>query len=64
MKDNSGIAFFPYYTNRIIPGWFDKKLPWRKPSSSNIKESERLGEELLDAVQTGRIRELVRPLPE
>jgi len=109
MKDSSDIVLFPHYTNHVIPGWFDKKLPWRKPSLLNmdnvlllhpaeefikrlpygkipdrndfrifsgreneridywnraIKESERLGEEFLDAVQTGRIRELVRPLPE
>ncbi|MBW2651332.1 MAG: patatin-like phospholipase family protein [Deltaproteobacteria bacterium] len=108
-KDSNGIVLFPHYTNRVIPGWFDKKLPWRKPDPSNmenvlllhpseefikrlpygkipdrndfqrfsgkdnerisywnkaIKESERLGEEFLDAVQTGKIRELVRPMPE
>lgn len=108
-KDSNDIVLFPHYTNRIIPGWFDKKLSWRKPDPSNmenvlllhpseefikrlpygkipdrndfkrfsgrdnermnywnkaIKESERLGEEFLDAVQTGRIRELVRPMPE
>jgi len=109
MKDSDGIVLFPHYTNRVIPGWFDKKLLWRKPDPSNmenvlllhpsaefikrlpygkipdrndfrlfngrdnermdywnraIKESERLGEEFLDAVQTGKIRELVRPMPE
>jgi len=96
MKDSDGIVLFPHYTNRVIPGWFDKKLLWRKPDPSNmenvlllhpsaefikrlpygkipdrndfrlfngrdnermdywnraIKESERLGEEFLDAVQ-------------
>jgi len=109
MKDSNDIVLFPHYTNRVIPGWFDKKLSWRKPDPSNmenvlllhpseafikrlpyekipdrndfrvfngkdnermdywnmaIKESERLGEEFLDAVQTGKIRELVRPMPE
>ena len=108
-KDGDGIVLFPHYTNRVIPGWFDKKLSWRKPDPSNmenvlllhpseefikrlpygkipdrndfqrfsgrdnermdywnraIKESERLGEEFLDAVQTGKIRDLVRPIPE
>ncbi|MBW2557694.1 MAG: patatin-like phospholipase family protein [Deltaproteobacteria bacterium] len=108
-KDDGGIVLFPHYTNRVIPGWFDKKLSWRKPDPSNmenvlllhpseefikrlpygkipdrkdfqrfsgrdnermdywnraIKESERLGEEFLDAVETGKIRELVRPMPE
>ena len=108
-KDSNDIVLFPHYTNRVIPGWFDKKLSWRKPDPSNmenvlllhpsdefikrlpygkipdrndfrlfngrdnermnywnraIKESERLGEEFLDAVQTGKIRELVKPMPE
>jgi len=29
-KENS-VVLFPHYTNRIIPGWLDKKLPWRRP---------------------------------
>ena len=108
-KDGDGIVLFPHYTDRIIPGWFDKRLPWRKPDPSHvenllllhpteafiqrlpygkvpdrndfrlffgrdkermdywnksIQESRRLSEEFLDAVESGRIRELVRPLPE
>jgi len=30
IKDD-GIVLFPHYTDRIIPGWLDKKLVWRKP---------------------------------
>ncbi|AXE31462.1 hypothetical protein DK842_17095 [Chromobacterium phragmitis] len=26
------IALYPHFTDRIVPGWFDKTLPWRKPS--------------------------------
>ena len=98
---------FPHYTDRIIPGWFDKRLPWRKPREANVdrlllvspskqfieripykripdredfpffkgRDEERvaywnevieasayLGEEFLDAVETGTIRELVKPI--
>ncbi|OQX03485.1 MAG: hypothetical protein BWK80_55585 [Desulfobacteraceae bacterium IS3] len=35
--EESRIVLFPHYTDRIIPGWLDKKLFWRKPSSSHIK---------------------------
>ncbi|QTA91456.1 patatin-like phospholipase family protein [Desulfonema magnum] len=35
-KEDDGIVLFPHYTNRIIPGWFDKKLIWRKPNPSNM----------------------------
>ncbi len=33
-----GIVLFPHYTNRIIPGWLDKKLSWRKPSSDHMAD--------------------------
>jgi len=107
VKDD-GIVLFPHYMDRIIPGWFDKKLAWRKPDTEHVKNllllhptgefirslphgkapdrhdfytfkgrdreridcwdkaieaSRRLGEEFIDAVESGRIRELVRPLP-
>ncbi|WP_440026987.1 hypothetical protein [Chromobacterium amazonense] len=29
------IALYPHFTDRIVPGWFDKTLPWRKPSEAN-----------------------------
>lgn len=31
-----GIALFPHYMNRIIPGWYDKHLPWRTPGPVNM----------------------------
>ncbi|HOM28657.1 MAG TPA: patatin-like phospholipase family protein [Deltaproteobacteria bacterium] len=33
---SSGIVLYPHYTNRITPGWFDKPLSWRKPSSGDM----------------------------
>ena len=30
------ITLFPHYSERIIPGWLDKSLPWRKPSPSSL----------------------------
>jgi len=104
--DQEGVILFPHYTVRIIPGWFDKTLPWRKPRASNMdrlllvspssqflerlrygripgredfsffsgRDDERvkywkevieagasLGEEFLDAVDSGAVRELVKP---
>ncbi|POZ60286.1 hypothetical protein [Chromobacterium alticapitis] len=29
------IALYPHFTDRIVPGWFDKSLPWRKPSEAH-----------------------------
>lgn len=28
---DDAIALYPHYSDRIIPGWFDKALPYRKP---------------------------------
>ncbi|MEW6077925.1 MAG: patatin-like phospholipase family protein [Thermodesulfobacteriota bacterium] len=29
--DPDRIVLFPHYIPRIVPGWFDKKITWRKP---------------------------------
>lgn len=28
------IVLFPHYTGRIVPGWFDKRLPWRRAAEA------------------------------
>jgi hypothetical protein len=35
-SDGDRLTLFPHFFDRIIPGWFDKKLPWRKPNPLNI----------------------------
>jgi hypothetical protein len=107
IEDGEGIVLYPHYRNRITPGWFDKKLTWRKPNPDNmenvllvcpsesfveslpygkiperndfylfrgrdgeriaywervVRESERIGDDFWEAVQTGEIRELVEPM--
>ncbi len=101
------VVLFPHYADRIIPGWFDKRIWWHRPGSDNMKrvlmlspsrsfierlplkkipdrddfvkffrrdgeridywnavvsESRKLGEEFLEAVESGSIRRLVKPL--
>lgn len=105
--DKDGIVLFTHFTDRVIPGWFDKKLPWRKPTPENMenvllispsetflqrlphgkipdrddfygfegRDAERiaywektaeqsrvLGDAFMEAVESGKIREMVRPL--
>jgi hypothetical protein len=105
---DEGLVLYPHYSDRIIPGWFDKKLQYRRPSSRNmervlmispskdfverlplgkipdrddfylfrgrdrdrfsywlsvVNESKRIGDAFFDAVESGCIRELVRPMP-
>ena len=26
-----GLILYPHFSSKVIPGWFDKPLPWRKP---------------------------------
>ena len=33
--DSDGIVLFPHYTDRLVPGWLDKKLFYRKPVSKS-----------------------------
>jgi hypothetical protein len=34
----AGIVLFPHFSQRIIPGWFDKRLAWRRPSDENMAD--------------------------
>lgn len=36
-SNDDKIVLFPHYTDRIIPGWLDKYLPWRKPTPANLR---------------------------
>ena len=33
-----GLVLFPHFFDRIVPGWFDKGLPWRRPRSEALDE--------------------------
>jgi len=33
-----GIVLYPHFTDRVIPGWFDKTLPWRKASVERLQD--------------------------
>jgi len=34
--DPERIALLPHYMDRVIPGWLDKQLGWRKPGARNM----------------------------
>lgn len=36
--ESEGIALFPHYMERVIPGWLDKQLTWRKPGARNMAD--------------------------
>ena len=33
---NERLTLFPHFYGRIVPGWFDKKLTWRRPQPGNV----------------------------
>lgn len=35
--DASSLVLMPHYSGKIIPGWLDKKLKWRKPARENME---------------------------
>jgi hypothetical protein len=35
--NDDDLVLYPHYRERIIPGWFDKPLKWRKPSPANVE---------------------------
>lgn len=100
-----GLVLFPHFFSRIIPGWFDKGMKWRRPDPENlantvmvcpsgdfirklpgsripdrkdfktffgndkerlqnwnyaIKESQKCGEEFLEAVESGKIKGILK----
>jgi hypothetical protein len=30
------LTLYPHFYDRIVPGWFDKRLGWRKPQANHV----------------------------
>lgn len=37
LGDRDGIVLYPHYQERVVPGWFDKQIPWRRPHAANLE---------------------------
>ncbi len=37
LLDDNSIVLYPHFTSRIVPGWLDKSLKWRKPTADFLK---------------------------
>jgi len=35
-SDPDRLTLYPHFFDRIVPGWFDKKLTWRRPDPANM----------------------------
>lgn len=105
--EQPGIVLYPHFTDRVVPGWFDKTLPWRRGDATRLQdvlliapskdylqtlpdqklpdrkdfekyvgddegrerswrkaiaESDRLGDEFMELVATGRLADVMQPL--
>jgi hypothetical protein len=32
-----GVVLYPHFLDRVVPGWFDKSLPWRRGNLEQLK---------------------------
>ena len=35
-SEDERLALYPHFFEHIVPGWFDKKLTWRRPDPANV----------------------------
>lgn len=33
-----GVVLYPHFTDRVVPGWFDKLLPWRQGDRNRLQD--------------------------
>ena len=33
-----GVVLYPHFTDKVIPGWFDKGLPWRRGDAVRLQD--------------------------
>lgn len=33
-----GVVLYPHFTDKVIPGWFDKSLPWRRADRERLQD--------------------------
>lgn len=37
--DGEDIVLYPHFTDRVIPGWFDKSMPWRRGDRTRLQNA-------------------------
>ncbi|HET8850873.1 MAG TPA: patatin-like phospholipase family protein, partial [Marinobacter sp.] len=105
--EQPGVILYPHFTDKVVPGWFDKSLPWRRGDATRLQdvllvspspeylaglpngklpdrkdfekytgddagrervwhravaESDRLGDEFMELVTSGRLVDRLQPL--
>ena len=54
---DDGLVFYPHFFPKIVPGWFDKGIPWRKAKSENYENVVMLAptQSFIDKLPYGKI---------
>lgn len=37
--DGQGLILYPHFYGHVVPGWFDKSLPWRRARATNFRRA-------------------------
>lgn len=55
--DSDGVVLYPHFTDKVIPGWFDKGLPWRRGNEKHLQDVLLLApsREYLDRLPYGKL---------
>jgi hypothetical protein len=56
-SEEERITLFPHFYGRIVPGWFDKKLTWRRPEAGHVDRTILISpsDEFVAALPHGKI---------
>lgn len=52
--EQPGVVLYPHFTDRVVPGWFDKGMPWRRGDATRLQ----------DVVLIAPSREYLQSLPD
>lgn len=54
---SDGVVLYPHFTDKVIPGWFDKGLPWRRGNAGRLQDMLLLApsREYLAALPNGKL---------
>ena len=53
----TGLVLYPHFYDYVVPGWFDKSLPWRRAGAANFARTLLIAPSsaFLDTLPGGRI---------
>ncbi|GAA6135663.1 hypothetical protein NBRC116188_24530 [Oceaniserpentilla sp. 4NH20-0058] len=52
-----GLVFYPHFSPKVVPGWFDKAIPWRRAKAKNYENVVMVvpSQKFIDSLPYGKI---------